>query len=110
MEDKLLVQLLQKEMAFEESAIFSMEELLEKWGQYFNSLIENDFHQLISLLYRIDVSEHKLRRMLRENPSENAGKMIASLMVERLLQKIRSREEHRAKRDTMTEDPDAETW
>jgi hypothetical protein len=39
----------------------------------------------------IDVSEDKLRRLLKENPDENAGKMITSLVIERLLQKSNQR-------------------
>jgi hypothetical protein len=45
------------------------------------------------LLYRIDVSEPKLKQMLKENPGKDAGEMIALLIIERQLQKLKSREQ-----------------
>ncbi|MET0299045.1 MAG: hypothetical protein ABW036_04765, partial [Flavitalea sp.] len=33
-----------------------------------NRLINSDFNLLLSILYRLDVSEVKLKEMLRENP------------------------------------------
>jgi hypothetical protein len=110
MEDKLFISKLQEELPLGGTGIFSWEELKEKWGQYINGLIENDFQKLIGLLYRIDVPENKLRQMLKEYPGENAGKIIASLIMERLLQKIRSREEHRSKPSGFTGDPGMEEW
>ena len=110
MENKSFISKLQQELPIGEAEIFSWEELTEKWGQYINDLIEHDFQKLISLLYRVDVPENKLRQMLRDNPGEDAGKIIASLMIERLLQKIRSREEHRSKPSGFTGEPGMEEW
>ena len=42
-----------------------------------NELIKEDFSKLVQLLYRIDVSEAKLKSILQANPNENAGKLIA---------------------------------
>ncbi len=60
-----------------------------------NDLIQNDFESLINLLYRIDVSEKKLKQLLSENRSEDAGKIIAQLIIERQSEKIRSRQKNR---------------
>ena len=49
-----------------------------------NELIKEDFSKLVQLLYRIDVSEAKLKNILEANPNENAGKLIAQV-VERVL-------------------------
>jgi hypothetical protein len=54
-----------------------------------NQLILTNFERLVQLLYRIDVSETKLKTLLKENPDKDAGKLIALLMVERQLQKIK---------------------
>jgi|SRR5664279_1173833 len=110
MEDKSLISQLQHEMPIVEDQVFSIEDLEKKWAEYFNCLIQNDFPKLVGLFYRIDISETKLRRILKENPDENAGIMIASLVIERLLQKIRSRESFRSKPDVISGDPDAEKW
>ena len=54
-----------------------------------NQLILTNFERLVQLLYRIDVSETKLKTLLKENPDKDAGKLIALLMAERQLQKIK---------------------
>ena len=86
------------------------EDLKEKWAFYFNNLIQNDFPKMVDLFYRIDISEDKLKRILKENPDENAGKMITSMVMDRLWQKIRSREEFTSKPDDFSGGPDAEKW
>jgi hypothetical protein len=57
-----------------------------------NELIKNDFSRLVQLLYRIDVSEKKLKNILQENPNENAGKLIAAVIIERLEATKKARE------------------
>ncbi len=52
-----------------------------------NRLIRGDFNRLISSLYRLDVSESKLKYLLQHNPAENAGAIIADLIIERQVQK-----------------------
>jgi len=51
---------------------------------YINDCIQNDFNKLVQLLYRIDVSEAKLKTILQSNPNEDAAKLIATVIVERL--------------------------
>jgi hypothetical protein len=41
----------------------------------------------------MDISEQKLKLLLKENEQEDAGHIIASLMIERQLQKIKTRQE-----------------
>lgn len=60
-----------------------------------NALIQQDFGALVQLLYRIDVSEDKLRRMLADNSGEDAGRLIARLIMERQRQKLESRRQYR---------------
>ncbi len=70
-----------------------------------NDLINNDFERLVSLLYRIDVSEKKLTTLLQENKTGNTAELIANLIIERQLQKIISRRE--TKKDNFNEE---EKW
>lgn len=72
-----------------------------------NYLIVNDFSTLVHILYRIDVSEKKLKTLLKENTEANAGKIIAALVIERQLQKIRSRQQNRDNKNIIDED---ESW
>ena len=63
-----------------------------KWlSSEINYLIVHDFDALLLLLYRIDVHEEKVRRMLSEHSHENASDIIADLILERQQQTIVSR-------------------
>lgn len=57
-----------------------------------NELIKNDFSKLVQILYRIDVSEAKLKNILGANPNQDAGKLIAQVIVERLAATKKARE------------------
>jgi hypothetical protein len=78
----------------------------EKLSRYINELVINDFDYLLSLLYRIDVDEKKIRGLLATNKDANAGELIAHLIVERQEQKIRSREQFKPP----TNIPEEEKW
>lgn len=56
-----------------------------------NRMITDDFNGLIQLLYRVDVSEPNLKKILRENAGTDAGLLIARLILERQWQKIETR-------------------
>ena len=67
----------------------------ELLAEKINFLIVHDFNKLIQILYRADISEQKLKGMLAENKTEDAGKLIADLFIERQMQKIKSRRDNR---------------
>jgi hypothetical protein len=71
-----------------------------------DELIQRDFGKLVSILYRIDVSESKLRKVLSENADTYASELIAQMIMERQLQKLESREKFRGKATETDED----TW
>jgi hypothetical protein len=75
-----------------------------------DALIQRDFGALVQLLYRIDVSEARLRGMLDDNTGEDTGRIIARLIIERQWQKIESRRRYR--RDDAGSDADTgvERW
>jgi uncharacterized protein YwgA len=83
-----------------------LEELKQKLSLHINHLINHDFEKLVSLLYRIDVNENKIRQLLKQEEGENAAGLIADLIIERQLQKIESRRKS-AKNDSI---PDDEKW
>ena len=92
MEHTELIRLLQKELAIDLVDNRSGVDIHSQLAAYINDLIKNDFEKLITNLYRIDVNEQKLKTLLQQNPQEDAGNIIASLIIERQQQKIRSRE------------------
>jgi uncharacterized protein YwgA len=83
-----------------------LEELKQKLSLHINHLINHDFEKLVSLLYRIDVNENKIRQLLKQKEGENTAGIIADLIIERQLEKIESRKKS-AKNESI---PDDEKW
>ena len=73
-------------------------------SEQINFLIKNNFSSLIAVLYRLDISEKKLRRLLANNADKNAGDIIADLIIERQLQKIELRKIFKFENDQISED------
>lgn len=71
-----------------------------------NHLIVNDFAALVQILYRLDVSEEKMKTVLSAHPQEDAGKLIAALIIERLKQ----REEMKSKFPPKEDIPEEDRW
>jgi len=79
------------------------DELVQALAVHLNDMIVHNFSQLITALYRIDVSEQKIRQTLKENPDANAGRIIAHLIIERQKQKIKTRELFRPRANDIDE-------
>jgi hypothetical protein len=108
MENEALLKIyLLQELSIEPKNNFTIDELAEKLAAHINDLINNNFQELVALLYRIDVNETKLRNVLKENMNEGAGKIIAHLIIERQLQKIKSRNTFKANNNN---ESDEERW
>jgi len=90
-----LIPALRQSMEIDLPEDISFDLLKEQLSLHINSLIQLDFQKLVSILYRVDVSESKLKHLLKENPGYDAANIIADLIIERQLQKIKSRQEHR---------------
>ncbi len=69
----------------------SFDKLREAVAAQISPLISGDFNKLLSILYRIDVNENKLKVLLNQNPDTDAALLIADLIIERQLQKLESR-------------------
>jgi hypothetical protein len=52
---------------------------------------------LVQLLYRVDVPEKKLKAVLADHAGEDAGVLMADLMIERQQQKMEARKNFRVK-------------
>ena len=75
-------------------------EVLENYlAVYINELIDKDFNKLVNLLYRIDISEQKLKIALQnEDKTISSSKTIAKLIIERQLQKLEFRKKFSKKK------------
>jgi hypothetical protein len=85
----------------------SLEELKQKLTSHINHLINHDFEKLVFYLYRIDVDETNMKRLLEQREGENAAGLIADLIIERQVQKIKSRQQFRQRDNDIDED---EKW
>lgn len=72
---------------------------------YLNNLLLNDFAALVQCLYRVDVSEQKVKAVLKENPQANAGDLLAELLVERQKEKAAVKQSFRP-----TDKPTQQEW
>jgi hypothetical protein len=86
-------------MELEIPATGTLEQLREKLSVHINELINHDFEKLVFHLYRIDVDEARMRALLANKAGENAGGLIADLIIERQLQKLRNKERFKQNTD-----------
>jgi hypothetical protein len=59
---------------------------------YINHLLLYDFDKLVQILYRVDVSENKLKDVLKKNSGTDAAIIIADLLMERQEEKLKTKE------------------
>ena len=83
----------------------SIEELKLALSVYINHLIINDLNKLMRILYRVDVSEKTLKINL-QNQENDPGSIIAEMIVERQLEKNKTKKQFRSNTDI----PDNEKW
>lgn len=102
-----IILLLNKELSLQLPEQLAMEELEQQLTDHINHLINTDFEKLIYYLYRIDVNELKMKQLLQQQGGINAAQLIARLIIERQLQKIKSRTEYKSGN---TDDEGAERW
>ena len=91
-ENNLIASYLQDQWSIAVNDRVSIDEIKETLSQHIRYLINHDFARLIRMLYTVDVSESKLKYLLSENSDTDAGAIIAGLIIERQLQKIKSRQ------------------
>jgi hypothetical protein len=82
------------------------QQLVEALAASINHLIGADFARFINLLYRIDISENTLRETLKKHADQDAGVLIAGLVIERQLLK----QKMRARFNSQQNIPDDEKW
>jgi hypothetical protein len=92
MEDALKIQEYTLQLLEENNLSFNSFEEFRKFiiGKI-NDWINNNFEHLLFMLYRIDVHEDKVRKLLKDNKGENAAEIIADLIIDRQKQKIETR-------------------
>lgn len=74
------------------ASLTEQEEHKKELAAYLNQLLQSDFPALVQVLYRVDVSEKKLKSVLTDNPQADAGDLLAELMIERQKEKAATRQ------------------
>lgn len=98
---------LEKELQLPVPEILPKEDVFRLVASRIDYLLHNDFHRLISLLYRLDVSETKLRTLLAEQPGTDAAELITGLLLERLMLSIKTRQAYGSRQ---ADPSDPEQW
>ena len=107
MEDRqLLREYLSEEFTLNFADQACLDELRAAFANHINNLLQDRLHEVVTLLYRIDVSESGLRNMLGKYPDQDAGSIIAGMIIERQMQKIETRRQFRQ----TGEIPEDEKW
>lgn len=88
--------------------LVNSEETLLQWLEIrLNDLILHHFETLLFLLYRIDIDEAQVRKMLGARANENAGRILAELILKRQKEKLAWREKLKG---YGTDGDDSERW
>ena len=74
------------------SEIATHQDLKESLSKLIQYLIDNDFERLLSGLYRIDVSEEKVKRAIASG--DDVTEKITQLIIDRELQKMVTRKKY----------------
>jgi hypothetical protein len=69
--------------------------LHEKLTLVIEHLLENNFEKLLNAMYRLDVSERKFHEVLTGSNASEVGSKLADLVIEREMQKVKTREMYR---------------
>ena len=63
--------------------------LTELENEFYNSVLKLDAaNNLSNVLYRIDITETQIQEAVRKFPGESFQKLLAQLMIKRILQKV----------------------
>lgn len=79
-------------------------QLQEQLTVFISGLIAHDFQKLINILYQVDVREDKLKEMLAASTGVDAAEIIAAMIIERMLEKIETRKQHKGRREEDNEE------
>jgi ABC-type phosphate/phosphonate transport system ATPase subunit len=71
----------------------SRETLLQQLKRLVNYLLEKDFGKLLQVLYRIDISEEKLKAALASDEGDPVT-LISNMILEREMQKVATRKKY----------------
>jgi len=103
-ENIILNELIHKDLQLEEDEALIKDEHLdlntlhEKLSLLVAYLMEHDMHRLLNAMYRLDVSETRFHEAMQSESKQEAAIRIADLIIEREMQKVKTRLHYRKHR------------
>lgn len=85
------------EIRFSGNAYNAYEELFEQIEPHIKKLIDSNPSKFMGILYRIDVSDERVKKAVKENASEPFSEIITDLIIRRELQKVVIRQHYKTK-------------
>ena len=103
MDERALVsesyELIKKDFQLDESFDAEVDKPLDRLHSFLtqvvNHMLDKDFNRLMNALYRIDVSEEKVKQILALSEPDSLAKELADLIIERELKKVEIRRKYR---------------
>ncbi|MCB0686580.1 MAG: hypothetical protein KDC53_08645 [Saprospiraceae bacterium] len=95
MDDEDLFELIKSQGLPELNQDQSEEELIDFMSQRIEALLAGDFEALMSMMYRLDVDEAKIRKALAPHNPENPARSLARLIVQRQMKRMATREKYK---------------
>ena len=95
---RILTDLVAKDLQLENSselATTSLDDFRKTLKRIVSHLLDHDFNSLFNALYRIDVSEEKVKKVFAGGSSDISSE-ITELILERQLQKLKFRMQYRS--------------
>ena len=92
------LQISDDEALIEGDETIDLNTLHEKLSILVAYLLENDMHRLLNAMYRLDVSELKFHQAMQSTSKEDVAFRIADLIIEREMQKVKTRLHYRKHR------------
>jgi len=84
--------------------VVQKENLRDQLVNLINLLLLHDFNGLVQVLYRVDVSEQKLKKLLQKNQTTDAAVIITDLLIERQEEKIKIKNSFKSDTDISDDD------
>ena len=104
--DEQLIELINREWDISIPRNITVDECMVRLSLFIEELIAHDFQKLIHILYRVDIDELKIKRILQDNKGVNAALIISTLIINRQIEKIAARKQFKKESGSLGE----ETW
>jgi response regulator of citrate/malate metabolism len=83
---------------------YSLDDLKQALFYRIRELLDKNVERLLSMLYRVDLSQNKLDEIFQNESKEDIAEKIAEAVIERQLEKIKTRAYYKTKEGRIPEE------